>query len=52
MPASSCGGFPTGRQRSPGDVELLEQTSDWREPPVPLDDDRQRLRSEAAEFAQ
>ena len=52
MPASSCGGVPTGSQRRPGSIELLEKTSDWRKPPVALDDDRQRLRSEAAEFGQ
>ncbi len=52
MPASSCGSFPTGSQRRPGDVELLEKMSNWRKPPVALDDDRQRLRGEAAEFGQ
>ena len=52
MLASSCGSFPTGGQRRPGDVELLEKMSNWRKPPVALDDDRQRLRGEAAEFGQ
>jgi len=52
MPASSCGRCPTGSQRSPGDVELLEKTSNWRKPPVAFDDDRHRLRGEAAEFGQ
>jgi hypothetical protein len=52
MPASSCGSCPTRSQRSPGSIELLEKTSDWRKPPVALDDNRQRLRSETAEFEQ
>ena len=52
MPASSCGSCPTRSQRSPGSIELLEKTSDWRKPPVALDDDRQRLWSETAEYEQ
>src|SRR5205809_7940246 len=52
MPASSCGSFPTGSQSSPGCVDVCEKMSKWRKPPVALDDDRQRLRGEAAEFRQ
>jgi hypothetical protein len=52
MPASSCCRFPTGSQRRPGAIELIEKTSNRRKPPVALDDDRQRLRREAAEFGQ
>src|SRR5436190_2226716 len=52
MPASSCGSFPTGSQSSPGGVDLFEKMSKWRKPPVALDDNRQRLRGEAAEFRQ
>ena len=52
MPASSCGSCPTRSQCSSGYIKLLEKTSDWRKPPVALADDRQRLRSETAEFEQ
>jgi hypothetical protein len=52
MPVSSYGSFPTGSQRRPGAIELIEKTRNWRKPAVALDDDRQRLRGEAAEFGQ
>jgi hypothetical protein len=44
--------LPTGSQRRPGAIELIEKTINWRKPPVALDDDRQWLRSKTAELGQ